>query len=61
MRIIKKCKNPDCHYYFAPKLRTNTIRIRSVAAISNAKDIVTNYASVIIIAVKSVILFGMRV
>ena len=40
--------------------RTNTIRIRSIATVQNAKDVVINYASAVIIAIKSVILFGMR-
>jgi len=56
-RIKKNAKIPTVSVTLP---RTNTIRIRSIAAVPNAKDIVTNYASGIIIARKSVILPGMR-
>ena len=58
MRKIKK--NAKIPTVSVTLPRTNTIRIRSIAATLNAKDIVTNYASGIIIARKSVILPGMR-
>ena len=59
MRKIKK--NAKIPTVSVTLPRTNTIRIRSIAAVQNAKDIVTNYASAIITAIKSVILSGMRV
>ncbi len=57
-RIKKNAKIPTVSVTLP---RTNTIRIKRIATVLNAKDIVTNYASGIIIAIKSVILFGMRV
>ncbi len=59
MRRIKK--NAKILTASATLPRINTIRIRNIAAVLTAKDIVTNYASAIIIAIISVILFGMRV
>ena len=59
MRRIKKNAKIPTASVISPQ--TNTIRIRNIATVPNAKGIVTNYASGIIIAIKSVILFGMRV
>ena len=56
-RIKKNAKIPTVSVTLP---RTNTIRIRSIATVQNAKDVVINYASAVIIAIKSVILFGMR-
>ncbi len=59
MRRIKK--NAKIPTVSVGSPQTNTIRIRNIATVQNAKDIVTNYASVVIIAIISVILLGMRV
>lgn len=58
MRRIKKNAKIPTVSVISPQ--TNTIRIRNIATVPNAKGIVTNYASGIIIARKSVILPGMR-
>ena len=58
MRRIKK--NAKIPTVSVGSPQTNTIRIRNIATVQNAKDIVTNYASGIIIARKSVSLPGMR-
>ena len=57
-RIKKNAKIPTVSVTLP---RTNTIRIRSIAVVQNAKDIVINYDSVIITAIKSVILLGIIV
>lgn len=54
-RIKKNAKIPTVSVTLP---RTNTTRIRNIATVQNAKDIVTNYASAIIIAIMFVILFG---
>ena len=59
MRRIKK--NAKIPTVSVDSPQTNTIRIMSIATVQNAKDIVTNYASGIIIAIKSVILLGIIV
>jgi len=58
MKRIKK--NAKILTVSATLPRINTIRIRSIATVQNAKDVVINYANAVIIAIKSVILFGMR-
>ncbi len=59
MRRIKKNAKIPTASVISPQ--TNTIRIRNIATVPNAKDIVTNYASGLIIAIMFVILFGIIV
>ncbi len=58
MRRIKKNAKIPTVSVTLPQI--NTIRTKRIATVPNAKDIVINYASAVIIARKSVILPGMR-